>query len=663
MVEDQRVHHREKQWANPADYLSAIIETQHDVSAVGLDPDTVMNLVVERAQQMTGCGGAAIYLIEDGTIRCRAAGGSLDGLIGQTMGPQAAAAHVIRAGQLLYWHIGWGENAATNAAADARPDGPSGEANHCAVIAPIHQDGQVIGALEVVSVGDDGPPIEGHAPALRLLAGLLGAAFSHAAELQVKERMLADRQETLALLRESQERFRRAFEDAAIGMALVAPDGRWLQVNRSLCELIGYSSDELLRINFQTITHPDDLEADLEYVDQLLTGKIRTFQMQKRYYHKSGHVVWIQLSVSLVRDPTGQPQYFIAQIQDITERKHASTMEVDRREVMEMVAREAPLNDVLHRLVGLMENQMEEAVVALMLLQDGAMAHISPTLPPEFADAVAARALRVAAGLSALYGDNAQPVGISHLRVDECWSHVRNIAAAHGFKTAWFLQVFQKDGSQAGLIVAYCRRERPPGPGEAQLLSTACELASVVLERHQAVQQMAHMVRHDPLTGIPNRMMLEDRLEQAIAMSRRDGKMMAVLALDIDKFKHFNDTLGHDVGDGLLQQFAHRLRSTLRDADTLARIGGDEFMAVLPGLQGPEGALTVAEKLMAALAEPLMVGQHKMAVTSSLGISLFPRDGSDVMTLQKAADAAMYRVKRAGRNGFAFAETALEVKT
>jgi two-component system sensor histidine kinase UhpB len=124
-------------------------------------------------------------------------------------------------------------------------------------------------------------------------------------------------------LRESQELFRSAFEHAAIGMALVSPDGRWLEVNHSLCEIVGYTEHEFLGMTFQAITHTDDLPANLDYVSKVLTGEARSYQMEKRYQHKLGHWVWVLLSVSLVRDVQGNPQYFIYQIQDITERKRA----------------------------------------------------------------------------------------------------------------------------------------------------------------------------------------------------------------------------------------------------------------------------------------------------------------------------------------------------
>ena len=134
------------------------------------------------------------------------------------------------------------------------------------------------------------------------------------AQLKQVEEQLLDRSEDL---------FRLAFDDAAIGMALVAPDGKWLKVNRALCEIVGYSQTDLLATTFQEITHPDDLETDLGYVGKMLAGEIRTYQMEKRYFHSSGHIVWILLSVSLVRDKNQQPLYFISQIQDITPHKQA----------------------------------------------------------------------------------------------------------------------------------------------------------------------------------------------------------------------------------------------------------------------------------------------------------------------------------------------------
>lgn len=137
------------------------------------------------------------------------------------------------------------------------------------------------------------------------------------------QQQISARQQAEEALGESEERFRSAFDNAAIGMALVAVDGRWLKVNHALCEIVGYCEQEMLATTFQAITHPDDLDADLNYVRQQLSGEIRAYEMEKRYFHKLGHVIWILLSASLVRNAEGKPLYLIAQIQDITERKQS----------------------------------------------------------------------------------------------------------------------------------------------------------------------------------------------------------------------------------------------------------------------------------------------------------------------------------------------------
>ncbi|MGH7217025.1 MAG: PAS domain-containing sensor histidine kinase [Nitrospiraceae bacterium] len=156
---------------------------------------------------------------------------------------------------------------------------------------------------------------------------------------QVLEGQIRERRRAEAGWRESQEQFTAAFHDAAIGMALVGTDGQWLQVNRALCAIVGYTEQELLATNFQAITHPDDLEADLAYVTQLLAGEIPTYQIEKRYFHKLGHIVWIQLNVSLVHDGDSRPVHFVAQIQNVTDRNRVAA---------ELRESEARLQAILH---------------------------------------------------------------------------------------------------------------------------------------------------------------------------------------------------------------------------------------------------------------------------------------------------------------------------
>ncbi len=171
-------------------------------------------------------------------------------------------------------------------------------------------------------------------------------------------------------------------------------------------------------------------------------------------------------------------------------------------------------------------------------------------------------------------------------------------------------------------------------------------VAQDVTEQRQTEEAVRWRAYHDALTELPNRALLHDRLEQVLAMSERSGELAALLFLDLDNFKDVNDTLGHDAGDRLLQQVAARLAGCLRAEDTVARLGGDEFVVLLPSLQAAGDAAQVAEKITALLAAPVVIGKHRMSVTASVGISLFPRDGRDAAALMKHADAAMYQSKR-----------------
>ncbi len=166
--------------------------------------------------------------------------------------------------------------------------------------------------------------------------------------------------------------------------------------------------------------------------------------------------------------------------------------------------------------------------------------------------------------------------------------------------------------------------------------------------------QLAYLAQHDPLTDLPNRLLYHDRLDQALRRAEREGQSLAVLFMDLDRFKHINDSLGHAVGDQLLQEVASRLRQALRKEDTVARMGGDEFIILVEHLHGEQDAAQLAGKLLQTLASPYMIGGHELYITTSIGISLYPHDGISAEALVSNADAAMYRAKHEGRDTYQF---------
>lgn len=460
---------------------------------------------------------------------------------------------------------------------------------------------------------------------------------------------------------DNHEQFQLAFAHAPIGMALLRLDGAILQVNSALCAILGHEESRLLGMRFQDLSDPRDREADQQFVDCLKThhhqptaGGASTCLLEKRYLRSNGSIVWVEISASVILSDNSTPAHAIITVRDISDQRLATVMERDRRRLMEMVAEECSMHQVLMALIELIENQISDIAASVLLVQDGAICQYAANLPKGLATAVEQNSLRIASALVAMHGADRASAFCSTFETD-IWSSTADKARACGFQSAWGTPIFQKDGARIGLIILYGRNNCAPSAAQRRTLLTAGELGSLVIDHYQTHHQLAYLVQHDSLTGLPNRILFEDRLQQALAQARPEHRLIAVLAMDIDRFKSINDTLGHLAGDSLLQQFAHRLREKMRSSDTFARMAGDEFTVILPDLKSPEHAAKVARKLVAAAHEPFSILGRQVQVSTSLGISIFPTDGGDSPTLQKMADEAMYQVKCAGRNGFRFA--------
>lgn len=224
-----------------------------------------------------------------------------------------------------------------------------------------------------------------------------------------------------------------------------------------------------------------------------------------------------------------------------------------------------------------------------------------------------------------------------------------------GLDVIWIYEdVSGRHQAEEALLRAQDEMEQRVVERTTELTTTNQQLQAEIFERMEAEQRIWHIAHHDALTGLPNRSLLHDRLDQALTQAVRSEHRLAVMFLDLDRFKSVNDTLGHHVGDQLLKHVAERLREAVRAVDIVSRLGGDEFVVVLPEIQDAEDATRVAEKIIAALAPAVAVEGNLLHATPSIGISVFPDDGDAAYGLMKNADTAMYHAKASGRNTFRF---------
>ncbi len=196
-----------------------------------------------------------------------------------------------------------------------------------------------------------------------------------------------------------------------------------------------------------------------------------------------------------------------------------------------------------------------------------------------------------------------------------------------------------------GMIVS-----RMPDGKPQRMIGTLADIT----DRKNMDERVRHMAHYDLLTDLPNRGLMSERLQQAVIKARRDKTQMAVMFLDLDKFKPVNDNLGHDIGDLLLKQVAQRLLHSMRAADTVARLGGDEFVVLLHAIDNKKDAVVVAEKILHALNEPFIIAEHEISISGSIGIAAYPQHGEDEKLLLINADIAMYHAKKEGRNDYCF---------
>ena len=301
---------------------------------------------------------------------------------------------------------------------------------------------------------------------------------------------LAERKQAEAALRESEERFRKFFEEAPIGISVVDLDGRFLQVNRAYCQMLGYPEQELNQLTFAAITHPEDAENELSYAQQLFKGEIPSYQFEKRYIKKNGEIVWINLTATAIYDQQGKPRYGLGMVEDITDRKRNQLLLAAQNHVLEMIANGTALPEVLTTLTQLIEEQTDEAVCSILLLdQDRTKLYITaaPTLPESYIQAIKAGvSIGPSEGSCGTAAYCRESVIVSDIANDPLWAAYRDLPLSHGLRACWSTPIFASNGDLLGTFGMYYRTPRHPSEQDRKLVELSTHLAGVAIERQRA---------------------------------------------------------------------------------------------------------------------------------------------------------------------------------
>jgi diguanylate cyclase (GGDEF)-like protein/PAS domain S-box-containing protein len=433
-----------------------------------------MQLVAERSQAITRADGAMVNLIEGGdTLHTRAATGiAATAFDARRPLSGSVAKHAIESGQPILI-----EDTPSDARINQELRAKVGDKSLICV--PLFKGADVIGTLNVMSRDDENRLTEDDRQTMEMLSVMLSAAVSQAAEFEARRGQA-----------EAFARFRTLFDGASIGILRLGRDGRAVEANPALEQMLGYSASELRELSFREYMHHEDLDRAQLLFRYLIQGQRESFQLEARYSRKDGELVWAHVRAALERDQDGEPAFAVTMIENITKRKRA----------------------------------------------------------------------------------------------------------------------------------------------EAELIRQA------ELNEHQAL--------HDPLTGLPNRVLFGERIAHAITHAERRDTRLAILMMDLNRFKEVNDSLGHQAGDELLKVVGDRLRGALRASDTVARLGGDEFGLLLPEPSESDDVVAVIERIRHALERPIYVQELPLAIEASIGIAVFPDNGRDAELLIQRADVAMYAAKQ-----------------
>ncbi len=337
-------------------------------------------------------------------------------------------------------------------------------------------------------------------------------------------------------------------------------------------------------------------------------------------------------------------------------RRQTLRLEEFRLFVLERLTEKMPLSAILHQIAERIEVLLPGRLCSILMVDpDGG--HLrsiaAPGMPDFFTKAIDGLRIGDGVGSCGTTAFSGTPTIVENIFTDPRWKDYRDLGRRAGVAACWSYPIATSKTQVLGTFAIYARTPSVPDQDTAQLIEAASDLVALAIDSKRYEDRIQYLAHFDSLTSLPNRVQLREQAQFLLPRADRGGTRVALLFIDIDRFKHVNDSFGHSVGDSLLTQLAGRLRRAVRDEDTLARFGGDEFVVILPETDA-HGATVVARKLLEALRQPTRIEQFDLSVTASIGIALYPADAKDFDELLKQANTAMHRAKRVSSDGFRF---------
>jgi diguanylate cyclase (GGDEF)-like protein/PAS domain S-box-containing protein len=468
-------------------------------------------------------------------------------------------------------------------------------------------------------------------------------------------RDVTERKRSDEALRASERRYRAIVEDQTELLIRYRRDGTITFVNEAYARAFESTVAELVGFNWVAVLD-EEKRAKAEAMFAALTPSNPVLMTETAVELPDGRVQWQQWMNRIVLDERGQPVEYQGVGRDITEKRAAEALVAEQARVLELIAQSAPLDEVLTEICQVVESHAPEARCSVLLLDEGSstLRHAAaPSLPEPYVAALGEVPVGPAVGSCGSAAYRRETVVSADVAADPAWSEYRDLAISNGLRACWSTPIASSNDERViGTFAVYYDEPRSPSPEHIHLVELMVHLAAIAIERKAYESRLAYQANHDPLTGLPNRMLFLEFLVLGLARSRRFHSRVAVLFLDLDRFKFVNDSLGHDVGDRLLVALGERLREAVRPGDTVARFGGDEFVVLCEDLSGPDArrkAIDVAERLLAVIGEPFRLDGDEHYLSASIGIALARSGDERPEALLRDADSAMYRAKDRGK--------------